>query len=116
MKITKSAGGIFTVQRGLIFVLLVVLTLPYPALAATTPKDSSAKLRFSAAPTESEIFNTRVFDEPLIPAGSKPTGDKTNWMNRDGYAPGETLSFSSVVSAPLCQVRLSSAFIVATAQ
>ena len=35
-------------------------------------KQAAGKLRFSEQPTDAEIFNARVFDEPLIPFGGKP--------------------------------------------
>jgi YD repeat-containing protein len=43
----------------------------FGAVGATNP------LHFSKEPTESEIFNARVFDEPLVPVGGEPQAEDT---------------------------------------
>ena len=54
-------------------------------------KQSAATLHFSPSPTELEIFNARIFDEPLIPIGGTPSDMETkaladalaNYSNRN---------------------------------
>ncbi len=43
--------------------------------AAEAP--ASARLHFSSRPDEREIFDARVFDEPLLPMGGKPGAEET---------------------------------------
>jgi RHS repeat-associated protein len=60
---------------GLAFCLFLslILAFAFSGLGAVATQDWADKLHFSANPTESEIFNARVFDEPLIPVGVKST-------------------------------------------
>ena len=55
-----------------------------PTEAATPP----AALRFSAEPTDAEIFNARVFDEPLVPSDGqlKPEENRALAGALAGYA------------------------------
>jgi tetratricopeptide (TPR) repeat protein len=43
----------------------------------------TASLHFSQQPTELEVFNARVFDEPLIPLGGKPKPEDTQALADD---------------------------------
>jgi RHS repeat-associated protein len=44
---------------------------------SSTSGVGSTKLSFSAQPTRQEIFNARVFDEPLVPIGGDPNPEET---------------------------------------
>ena len=41
------------------------------------PERPSGRLRFSEQPSELEVFNARVFDEPLVPLGGTPRPEET---------------------------------------
>ena len=56
---------------------------PVVRVNRTVPKVTPAPLepRFSDAPTSSEIFRARVFDEPLVPTGGAPSVDENRALS-----------------------------------
>lgn len=67
--------------------------------AALPNESTKTGLRFSQSPTELEIFNARVFDEPLIPIGGRPTEEENSALANAlvGYAGRTNLEdFSSL--------------------
>jgi tetratricopeptide (TPR) repeat protein len=57
----------------LIWVIILCAGLPILAYAQFEGGGTKAALNFSRQPTESEIFNARVFDEPLLAFWGKPS-------------------------------------------
>jgi RHS repeat-associated protein len=56
------------------------------------PANPPAALHFSAEPTDAEIFNARVFDEPLVPSDGRPRADENRALAGalTGYAQRST--------------------------
>lgn len=105
MRQKQSYSWIFRSMALLLVEAQIVLSLPLPAAAQTVkeePKEQETKREpvtevkpavkvnrtmpkvapvptaplFSAEPTELEIFRARVFNEPLVPVGGRPTTEE----------------------------------------
>jgi hypothetical protein len=61
-----------------IALLITILIYGWQCLADDNnpAKQTSSGLHFSQNPTEQEIFNARIFDEPLIPLAGEPTPEE----------------------------------------
>jgi RHS repeat-associated protein len=73
-------GGLAPVKSILVKLALqlaLVAPVVIPTNAPAYPAVSANVLHFSARPDETEIFNARVFDEPLIPIGGHPSTVET---------------------------------------
>ena len=88
----STTATIMPYKTGLLFVLLSVLL-------CTGLTAQAGGLHFSSQPTVSEISNTRIFDEPLIPIGGEPSAKENRALANAliGYAGRANLDdFSSL--------------------
>src|SRR5450432_22357 len=68
-----------------LLLLFIVETMAAPVGSPVSPNRTLPKveppktvLEFSSSPTEEEFFRARVFAEPLVPIGGKPTAGENS--------------------------------------
>lgn len=87
----------------LVLVLFLAMLSPQqlPAEPPANDAQPNARWQLPSEPTEADIWNVRIFDEPLVPIGGKPTPEENRALGRalSSYA-GRTNSddFSSLTA------------------